>query len=126
MPIRFVTPALHGIVDYLAGIALIVVPRLLGLGDSSPYAMTLWTAVGVAAIISALLTNYHLGLFKLVPYKLHLMVDLSVAALFAIAPALFDLKGPDMWFTIANAVALVAVVFISQREADPENPGRWR
>lgn len=125
MTIRFVTPAMHGIVDYLAGIGLIIVPRILGLGESSPHALTLWTVVGVAAILSAVLTRYRLGILKWIPYKTHLIIDLVVGALFIVTPSLLRFKGLDMYYCWFNAVALTLVVTVSQREEDPVNPKRW-
>jgi hypothetical protein len=36
MSIRFLTPARHGVVDYLAAAELLILPFVLGLGTSSP------------------------------------------------------------------------------------------
>ena len=58
MNIRFLTPKLHGLVDYAAAAGLIVFPFILGIGASSPIAFWLSVAAGVAVICYSMLTGY--------------------------------------------------------------------
>ena len=51
---KFVTKRIHAFLDYPVAIALIVLPFLLGLGDSSPLALQLSVATGIAAFILTL------------------------------------------------------------------------
>ena len=46
---RFVTKEIHAYLDYPVAIALIALPFILGLGASSPMALYLSVATGIAA-----------------------------------------------------------------------------
>ena len=78
--------------DYPVAIALIVLPFLLGLGDSNPLALQLSVAAGIAALILTMLTDHHLGVFPIISYKIHLIVDFLVAIVFILTPFIFFLK----------------------------------
>ncbi|MEO1033252.1 MAG: hypothetical protein AAFX55_17745, partial [Bacteroidota bacterium] len=75
----FVTKRIHAFLDYPVAIALIALPFLLGLGSSNPLALQLSVATGIAAFILTLLTDHHLGVFKVISYRMHLIVDFIVA-----------------------------------------------
>ena len=81
---RFVTKNIHAYLDYPVAIALIVLPFLLGRGGAHTLALVLSPLVGVAAFLLTVFTDHHLGVFRVVPYKLHLAVDLAVGLLFLI------------------------------------------
>jgi len=116
MPIRFLTPTLHGAVDYLAAAALITLPFVLGLGESHPVAKWLSVATGAAVVVVSLLTDYRYGVFRVLPYRGHLAIDALAATVFAIAPAVFGFTGLDAWFYWVNAIAVFAVVGLSTTE----------
>jgi hypothetical protein len=113
---KFVTKRIHAFLDYPVAIALIVLPFLLGLGSSSPLALQLSVATGIAALILTLLTDHHLGLIKVVPYKIHLLVDFLVAIVFIIAPFVFSFKGLDASYYWINGIAVLIVVSLHKPE----------
>lgn len=113
MAIRFLTPTLHGVVDYTAAAALIVMPFVLGLGESHVLAKWLAVATGFAVIVVSLLTDYRYGAVRVLPFKGHLAIDAIVAALFLIAPFALGFSGLDAAYYIANALAVFAVVSLS-------------
>ncbi len=113
---KFITKRIHAFLDYPVAIALIILPFLLGLGDSNPLALQLSVATGIAALILTILTNHHLGLIKVVSYKMHLMVDFLVAIVFVIAPFIFSFEGMDAYFYWINGIAVLAVVSLHKPE----------
>jgi hypothetical protein len=113
---KFVTKRIHAFLDYPVAIALIVLPFLLSLGSSSPLALQLSVATGIAALILTLLTDHHLGLIKVVPYKIHLLVDFLVAIVFIIAPFVFSFKGLDASYYWINGIAVLIVVSLHKPE----------
>ncbi len=113
---KFVTKRIHAFLDYPVAIALIVLPFLLGLGSSSPLALQLSVATGIAALILTLLTDHHLGLIKVVPYKIHLLIDFLVAIVFIIAPFVFSFKGLDASYYWINGIAVLIVVSLHKPE----------
>ena len=90
---KFVTKEIHAYLDYPVALALIGLPFLLGLGESNPLALQLSVATGVAALILTILTDHHLGVIRVIPYKIHLIVDLLVGIVFVIAPFLLVFEG---------------------------------
>jgi len=71
---RFVTKTIHAWLDYPVALALIVLPFLLGLGASHPLAQAISPVVGVAAFVLSVFTDHHLGLVRVLPYRLHLAI----------------------------------------------------
>ncbi|EDZ46573.1 conserved hypothetical protein [Rhodobacterales bacterium Y4I] len=116
MPLRFVTRTLHAYLDYPVAAALMGLPFLLGLGESNPLALWLSVATGIAAFVLTLLTDHHLGLVRVLPYKLHLTVDLIVGLAFLAAPFVFGFTGLDSVFYLLNGAAVVAVISLSAPE----------
>ncbi|UWQ45543.1 SPW repeat domain-containing protein [Leisingera aquaemixtae] len=116
MPLRFVTRTIHAYLDYPVAAALMGLPFLLGLGESNPLALWLSVATGIAAFVLTLLTDHHLGLIRVLPYKLHLTVDLIVGLTFLAAPFIFGFAGLDSAFYLLNGAAVVAVISLSAPE----------
>ncbi|GEO13891.1 SPW repeat domain-containing protein [Microvirga aerophila] len=98
---RFIPTRLHGVIDYLWGLALIASPWLFGFADV-PAAK--WVAIffGVGAILYSLVTAYELSLVPLVPMPLHLGLDGLTGFILAISP---------LGFGFANQVYLPHVLF---------------
>ncbi len=82
--------------------------------------MAFWLSAvtGVAALILTLLTDHHLGVFRVLPYSLHLAVDATVGVVFALAPFLFGFAGLDALFYWANGAAVLTVVNLHKPEED--------
>lgn len=115
---RFVTKTIHAWLDYPVALALIALPFVLGLGTSNPLALTISPVVGVAAFLLTVFTNHHLGLFRVLPYKLHLAVDLAVGVLFLTLPFALGFTGLDAAFYWLNGAAVVAVISLSKPETE--------
>ena len=107
---RFVTKEIHAYLDYPVAIALMVLPFILGLGETAPLALWLSVATGVAAFALTVLTDHHLGLVRVLPYSFHLIVDGLVGVTFLIAPFVLGFQGIDAIYYWANGAAVVMVV----------------
>ena len=118
MSARFVTRNIHAYLDYPVAIALMTLPFILGLGQSNPLALWLSVATGIAAFVLTVLTDHHLGLIRVLPYKLHLTVDLIVGLIFLAAPFVFGFAGLDAAFYWLNGAAVVAVISLSAPEQE--------
>ena len=110
MPLKFVTKDIHAYLDYPVAAALTFLPFILGLGDSTPVALYLSVATGIAAFLLTVLTDHHLGVWRVLPYKFHMAVDLAVGLLFIAAPFLFGMTGLDAAFYWLNGAAVVFVI----------------
>ncbi|MEO1107214.1 MAG: hypothetical protein AAFX90_04750 [Pseudomonadota bacterium] len=116
MSVRFVTRSVHAYLDYPVAIALMVLPFVLGLGQSNPLALWLSVVTGAAAFVLTVLTDHHLGIWRVLPYKFHLAVDLLVGITFLFAPSMFGFSGLDAAFYWLNGAAVVAVISLSAPE----------
>ena len=85
---RFIPTRVHGIIDYIVGILLVIVPYVLGFADGTA-AQYIPQLLGVGAIAYSLLTRYELGALKLLPMPAHLGLDFASGAFLAASPWLF-------------------------------------
>ena len=113
---RFVTRTMHAFLDYPVAISLMTAPFLLRLGSSNPLALWLAVGTGVAALILTLFTDHVLGVFRILPYSVHLAVDLVVGVVFVLAPIAFGFNGLDAWYYWANGAAVLLVVGLHKPE----------
>ncbi|MEZ5935427.1 MAG: hypothetical protein R3F54_26625 [Alphaproteobacteria bacterium] len=111
---RFVTKTMHAFLDYPVALSLIVLPFALGLGGSHPLALWLAVTAGLAAFILTVFTDHKLGLVRIIPYKIHVAVDLLVGLVFLLAPLAFGFSGIDAWYYWINAIAVITVVSLSE------------
>lgn len=119
MSIKFVTKQIHAFLDYPVALSLIVLPFALQMGSSSPLALWLAVGVGAAAFLLTVFTDHQLGIVRVLPYPVHLAVDLAVGLLFVAAPSLFGFAGIDAWFYWVNGAAVLTVVSLHKPEAEP-------
>ena len=116
MSLKFVTKEIHAYLDYPVAIALMAAPFILGLGSSNPLAFWLSLITGIAAFVLTVLTDHHLGLIRVLSYKLHLTVDFLVGATFIAAPFILGFSGLDAIFYWANGAAVLFVVGLHKPE----------
>ncbi|TPK76277.1 hypothetical protein FJ930_03075 [Mesorhizobium sp. B2-4-15] len=112
MNIRFVTKTVHAFLDYPVALSLTATPFLLGLGRGNPSALWVSVAAGVAAFILTLFTDHRTGVFRVLPYWLHLAVDRLVGIIFVAVPFALGLQGLDALYYWANGAAVLLVTFV--------------
>ena len=114
---RFVTKRIHAYLDYPVALSLMSLPFLLGLGASHPAAKWLSVGAGGAALLLTILTDHHLGLVRVLPYGVHLLVDFLVGVVFLAAPLVLGFTGIDALFYWGNGAAVFAVVALHKPES---------
>ena len=121
-PPRPVDATLHGVVDYNAGATLMVLPKLAGL-EGTPSARQIRIAAAVHAGYSTL-TDYPLGIVKVIPFKAHLALDALGALALAATPFITGQyrKGPKHW---VPQVALCLFELSSLAITDPTGKGNY-
>jgi hypothetical protein len=95
---RPIDATLHGVTDYSAGTLLVAAfPRLVGLAGT-PAGRQIRTAGAIHAGYSTL-TDYPLGIVKLIPFRAHLAIDAIGAVALAAAPFVSGeyKQGPRHW-----------------------------
>ncbi|MFL5586026.1 MAG: hypothetical protein ACJ8DI_00015 [Ktedonobacteraceae bacterium] len=116
---RFLPTSVHGVLDYLVGIALIAAPYLFGFASVGGIAVYLPIILGIGLILYSLITNYELGIpgIKFIPMPYHLVFDFVAAALLAASPFLFGFanKPLNVWLPhLVVGIAVILVVLVSQ------------
>lgn len=114
---RFVTRTVHAYLDYPVAISLMVMPFILGLGNSHPLAFWLSVLTGAAAFILTLLTDHETGVLRVIPYSLHLAVDAFVGVAFVLASIVFAFSGIDSLYYWLNAAAVLFVTSMHKPES---------
>ena len=120
-PPRPIDSTLHGVVDYAAGATLTTVfPRLAGI-EGTRAAGQIRTAGAVHAGYSTL-TDYPLGIVKVLPFQAHLALDAVGALALAATPFVTGQykEGPDRW---VPHVALCLFELASLVMTDPTGKG---
>lgn len=92
---RFIPTRVHGMLDYLVGVVLIAAPWIFGFNDNET-ARWVTIAIGAAAIVYSLLTDYELGVARVIPMPAHLELDIMSGALLAVSPWLFGFAD-EVW-----------------------------
>lgn len=110
---RFIPTRVHGILDYASGSLQIIVPRLLGAG-ATRLEQSLPTALGVGILGYSTLTDYALGVFRVIPMPVHLRLDVVGAGLLLAAPWLFGFSGKARVAYTAIGLFECAVILTSQ------------
>lgn len=85
---RFINTRIHGIMDYAMGLLLIISPWLFGFADGGA-AQWVPIVLGLGALVYSMITDYELGLLKIISMKVHLGIDLAAGIFLAASPWIF-------------------------------------
>lgn len=110
---QFINNKVHGALDYIVAVTLIVVPFVLGFEAINPIGHWLSVAAGAGLFVYSLLTGYSLSLQKLIPYSVHLVFDFVAGVAFVAAPFLFGFTGLMQAYFLVMGVAVIVVVALS-------------
>ena len=113
---RFITKSIHAYLDYPVAFGLMAMPFLFGLGQGNILAFWLSVVTGIAAFFLTILTDHQLGVFRILPYSLHLAVDGLVGIAFVIAPVLLGFTGIEFWYYMVLGLTVLAVVGLHKSE----------
>ena len=121
--LRLLPPAVHGALDYLLALTLLVAPELIELAyPAAPIArLTGGIYLGVS-----LLTRYPLGVLHLIPFPIHAVIEAAFAAVWLMAPWLFkfahDPAARNLY--LASGAALLLVIALSDYRSTA--PRSWQ
>jgi len=111
---------MHGVLDYGYAAAIAASPNLFGFSDQST-ATLLMRVLGGAVLLTSLCTRYELGLFRVLPFKMHLAGD-ALAGVFSLAaPFVFGFSGNERARNTFLAFGVLALVVASLTQPDEMN-----
>ncbi|MFL5734446.1 MAG: hypothetical protein ACJ78Q_14770 [Chloroflexia bacterium] len=108
---------LHAVLDYLWGIAFYLAPDLLGFsGDTGGNLYS--KGRGGTMVLTSLMTRYELGVIRLLPFNMHLLLDFLGASFALAGPWHYGFATTDKAPTTAVAFSLfeLGVVMLSKRD----------
>jgi VIT1/CCC1 family predicted Fe2+/Mn2+ transporter len=111
----------HGVLEYGAGVLLIVAPFILGFDSGSATAVAIVT--GVVLIVVAASTDGPTGLSRSIPVPVHFLLDFVLAGFLIASPFLFgysDETDPTALFIALGVLHLL--VTIGTRFKGPKDP----
>lgn len=85
---RFILTIAHGFADYLVGLIVMAMPAYFAWTGS---ARIFFMALGVVVISHSLLTDYELGLVRILRIRFHLLLDALFGVAMLSAPTLLNL-----------------------------------
>lgn len=80
---RFLRPTLHGIIDYIVVAFLLLAPSII---DLTPFVSGLTYVIAGVHLLLTVLTNFPMGIVKLIPLRVHGYVELVVSFVLMSAP----------------------------------------
>lgn len=119
--IRILSPAVHGVLDYGAAAALVVLPFALALDGLARW---LSVAGGAGLVAYSLLTDYTLAIAPLLSFRTHLALDLAAAALFLASPMLFGFEGLVAGYYYVMGAGVLVVVALSKPHSEAYDAAR--
>jgi hypothetical protein len=114
----------HGLWEYIAGIALIAAPLLLGYDSGSATAASI--VLGVLLIFLTATTSSSTSLVNQIPLPVHILLDYALAAVLIASPFLFgfsDESTPTAVFIAGGVCHLLLSIGTRYRKEDHPKPG---
>jgi hypothetical protein len=117
---RVIPTKTHGILDYVVGALLIIAPWLFDFANGGAEQ---WVPIilGAGVILYSLLTNYELGVMKMIPMPTHLMLDIGGGIILAASPWLFGFADDIWWPHLIVGLLEIGTGLMTQTR--PENTG---
>ena len=118
--VRLLPASLHAVADYAVGLLLIIVALASG---GSAGAVGTGIVVGATVLVVSMLTNYPLGVVKVLPFTVHSAGDYLAAALLIAAPWALHFSSGEPGLTafyLAAGIAVLAVSLITNYQYSPK------
>jgi len=115
-----ISPRLHGTLDYPLAAVLIAGPLVLDFDSDTAFVFVL--AVGCAATLLAIGTNWSRGIIRVLPPVVHGMADIGATVALIIAPWVlgYDNHHLATWFCVAVGAGGLAATLLTRFESDLE------
>lgn len=120
MSYKFIPTKVHGALDYIVGIALILAPWIFGFSQIGGAAVIIPMVLGVGLIAYSIFTKYEWGLVKVLGMPYHLIFDVLASIFLAVSPFLFNFynaDAPNQWLPhVVVGITVILVVIFSQSQ----------
>jgi hypothetical protein len=112
---KIIPRPIHGVLDYVVGIILILSPRLFGF-NSGGAEQSVPVALGWTTLVYSLLTKYELGALRMIPFRAHLVLDFLSGLFLAVSPWLLGFANRVWVPHVILGLLEIVVVALSRRD----------
>jgi uncharacterized membrane protein HdeD (DUF308 family) len=119
---RFIPTRFHGFLDYIVGVVLIAAPWIFQFSDNTA-ATVVPIVLGVGLIVYSLLTDYELGVARVLPMPVHLLFDIAAGAFLAASPWIFGFadESANVWVPhLLAGIAAIVLGLVTQKHPGDE------
>jgi hypothetical protein len=110
--------------DYLIGVVLLLAPNLLGFADAEPAAVWIPRIIGLLILGQALITDFSVGLIRVLPFRVHLAMDYVIGLFLALSPFLFGFSDNEANAWLPHVI--VGILILGQALVTQPETGRER
>ena len=114
-PLRVIPTKVHGVLDYLVGVLLLIAPWLFGFADGG-IAQWLPVLLGAGVIAYSLVTDYELGVASVISVPAHLGLDIGGGILLALSPWLFGFADQVYWPHLIVGLIEIGTALMTQKQ----------
>ena len=109
---KIINPRIHGILDYVVVVLFLLAPTLIGF---SGIPMILAYALAGIHLALTLVTDFPLGVVKLIPFTIHGWIEYAVGPVLVLVPFIFgfDADVPARYFYIVVGITIIAVALLT-------------
>ncbi|MEO7444661.1 MAG: hypothetical protein ABIT96_01195 [Ferruginibacter sp.] len=117
---RIITPFFHGILDYVLIIFLLASPAIFGM---TGILATFTYGLGIVHLLLTILTAFPLGLIKVIPFRIHGIIEVVVSIFLALMAFWFYNQGNVLgfYFYMVMAIIIMIVFILTNFRGSPVN-----
>ena len=108
---RFLPTRVHGFLDYIVGVALIAAPWIFQFSEYRA-ATVVPIVLGIGLILYSLLTDYELGLARVLPMAMHNLFDIVAGIFLAASPWIFGFADESANVWLPHVIVGIAVIVL--------------
>lgn len=108
---------LHGVLDYAYAAAIGAAPEIFGF-KNQPAAAILCRAMGALTTLTSLSTRYEMGVFRVLPFKMHLLGDVMTGIFALAAPFALGVSGNKKARNTFLGFGVLALVVAALTQSD--------
>lgn len=112
MSYRFIPTKVHGALDYIVAIALILAPMIFGFASVGGAAVFIPVILGIGLFLYSLFTKYEWGVVKVIGMPYHLIVDVAASLLLLASPFIFGFANQPLNVWLPHVVVGITVILV--------------
>lgn len=117
---RMINTGVHGVIDYMSAVALVVAPWLFEF-QAQTGATMLSLASGIAVTAMSICTRYEGGIIKVLPMRIHLWLDVAIGLVWIVSPWLLGAEGGARSFLIVMGIISLMAGLVTVQEPGPKS-----